>query len=322
MGKLIGRFGGSMELTNINDIVAFVTVVECGSYTLAAKKLGLTRSAVGKRIVRLEERLATRLFQRTTRKLNLTDDGEILYARSSQTLQDLEETEVAMAKRAGEPRGLLAFSLPMTLGRRHVLPVIEQYLQLWPEVTATVAFTDRFVDLIEEGIDVAIRTGPLRHDSSLLTRTVARQHMLVCAAPDYLARKGAPERPQQLVEHDCLCFLTDGRARPWTFNIDGQNWQYTGTARMLMNDGEALQAAALAGFGIAHLPNYLIDEDLRAGRLVPLLEAFALGSEPVQVIYPSKRHLSPKIRCFIDLIAECWRDTPPWERALGQVDIQ
>ncbi|MFP3584696.1 LysR family transcriptional regulator [Paraburkholderia sp. SIMBA_055] len=303
-----------MELTSINDIVAFVAVVDSGNFTSAAKKLGLTRSAVGKRILNLEHRLAARLFHRTTRSLRLTDDGQVLYARSSQILVDLEETESAMAHRSGEPRGRLTVSVPVTLGRRHVLPVLERLLEKWPELSATVSFSDRFVDLIEDGFDIAVRTGKPRDDTRLMARSVARQRVLACASPGYVMRKGAPQRPEELDGHDCLFFLSEGRPRPWSFNVDGHSQQFTGSARLLMDDGEALQAAALSGFGIAYLPTYLTSEDLRAGRLVPLLESYAFDGEPIRVVYPSKRYLSPKVRSFIDLLVDSWGDEPPWER--------
>ncbi|SAL83844.1 LysR family transcriptional regulator [Caballeronia terrestris] len=302
-----------MELTSINDIIAFVSVVESGSFTLAAKKLGLTRSGVGKRIVHMEQRLQTRLFQRTTRSLRLTDDGQVLYDRSSQILEDLQEIDTAMARRTGEPRGQLTLSLPVTLGRRHVLPVLKRFLEKWPEVNATVSFSDRFVDLIEDGIDIAIRTGEPREDSRLLARVVARQKSFACASPSYLIRKGVPNCPEELVNHDCLFFLSEGRPRPWSFSIDGKPWSYAGKARLLMDDGEALQAASRSGFGVAFLPTYLTGEDLRAGRLVPLFESYSFWDEPIRAVYPSKRYLSPKVRSFIDMIADEWALEPPWE---------
>jgi DNA-binding transcriptional LysR family regulator len=302
-----------MELTSINDIIAFVSVVESGSFTLAAKRLGLTRSGVGKRIVHLEHRLATRLFQRTTRSLSLTDDGQVFYERSTQILSDLQEIDTAMARRSAEPRGQLTLSLPVTLGRRHVLPLLQRFLEKWPQVNATVSFSDSFVDLIEDRIDIAIRTGEPREDSRLLARVVARQRSFACASPSYLNRKGVPNRPEELVNHDCLFFLSEGRPRPWLFSVNGQAWSYAGKARLLMDDGEALQAAAISGFGVAYLPTYLTGQDLRAGRLVPLFESYSLAGEPIRAVYPSKRFLSPKVRCFVDMLTDEWSVEPPWE---------
>ncbi|WP_311239398.1 MULTISPECIES: LysR family transcriptional regulator [unclassified Xanthomonas] len=300
-----------MELTNINDIVAFVTVVDSGNYTLAAKRLGLTRSAVGKRVVRLEERLGMRLLNRTTRSLSLTDDGHVLYARSSLILEDLKETETAMALRSEAPYGRLAISAPVTLGMRYVLPVVEQFIDTWPNVSAVVQYSDRFVDLIEDGIDIAVRTGPAREDSRIFSRTVTHQRMVTCASPSYLAKHNAPEAPSDLSQHHCCFFLDEGRPRPWTFRTGKSDTSFSGASRLIMDSGEALQRSACAGLGIAQLPDYLIRDDLALGTLVRILETFEPAPEPIRVVYPSKRHLSPKIRRFIDLLSDAWRADPP-----------
>lgn len=176
-----------MEINSIGDIAAFVAAVKAGSYTHAAGSLGLTRSAIGKSIVRLETRMGVRLLNRTTRSLSLTDEGRIMFERCRQILDDLEEVDAAMAMRRGKPTGTLRLSAPLSFGQHHILPILDVYLKKWPELRAEVSFSDRFVDLIEEGFDIAIRIGEPRDDSRILTRTIASQHIVTCASPEYLS---------------------------------------------------------------------------------------------------------------------------------------
>ncbi|CAN7800189.1 LysR family transcriptional regulator [Paraburkholderia hospita] len=312
----LNRF--DLGLSNINDIALFVGVVNAGSFTVAARQMGLTRSAVGKGIVRLEERLAVRLLNRTPRSLSLTDDGQVFYARCVRILEDLEEAESAMALRSETPNGLLRVSLPITLGQRHVLPVIESFLEAWPQVSAEVTFTDRFVDLIEEGIDIALRIGEPRVDSRLITRTVAQQILIPCASPAYLNARGVPQCPGDLKDHNCLFFLSAGRRQPWLFVEHGEKTQFNGPGRLQMDSTEALRAAAVDDFGVVYLPTYLVEEDIRAGRLTPLLEAYRQPGDPIRVVYPTRRHLSPKVRLFIDLLTSKWGDVAPWDRNVPQ----
>jgi DNA-binding transcriptional LysR family regulator len=302
-----------VTLGNINDIATFVSVVRAGSFTVAARQLGLTRSAVGKGIARLEERLAMRLLNRTPRSLSLTDDGQHYYDRCTQVLDELEETELSMAARRETPNGVLRISLPPGLGHKHVLPVLQTFLKSWPSVSAEVSFTDRFVDLIEEGVDIAIRIGDRQPDSRLIARMIAEQRLPTCASPDYLAARGVPRTPADLVDHECLFFLSGGRAQPWKFN-DAQTPRFMGESRLQMDSAEALLAAAIKGLGAIHLPAYLVNEDIRAGRLVRILDTYDPPSDPIRIVYPSRRHLSPKVRVFIDLLAENWGEDSPWER--------
>jgi DNA-binding transcriptional LysR family regulator len=305
----------AVALGNINDIATFVHVVKAGSFTVAGQQLGLTRSAVGKSIVRLEERLGVRLLNRTPRSLSLTDDGQVFYSRCTQILDDLEETELAMAVRSATPTGTLRVSVPIALGHRHVMPVLQSYLKTWADVSAEVNFTDRFVDLIDEGIDVAIRVGDPYPDSRLIARTIAHQHLLTCASPEYLQAHGVPLSPRDLADHECLFFTSAGRPQPWLFN-DALTPQFSGaSSRLQMDSAEALVAAAVSGVGIIALPTYLLEEHLGAGRLVALLDDFAPPDKPIRAVYPTRRHLSPKVRLFIDLLTQTWGEVSPWERA-------
>lgn len=308
-----------MAFGNINDIATFVTVVKAGNFTLAAKQLGLTRSAVGKSIVRLEERLGLRLLNRTPRSLSLTDDGDVFFARCTQILDDLEETETAMAVRSARPKGVLRLNLPIALGRRHVMPVLEAFLRAWPEVRAEVSFTDRFVDLIDEGFDIALRVGNPSPDSRLIARTVAQQNLLTCASPGYIEARGLPDTPAGLAQHECLYYMSAGRLQPWLFD-DPVTPEFSHGSRLQMDSAEALIAAAVHGFGIVNLPTYLLEDPIRAGRLVPMLGRFQPASKPIRAMYPTRRHLSPKVRLFIDLLVSTWGEVPPWERAMTPAD--
>lgn len=301
-----------MELHNLNDIAAFVASVDTGSFTAAARQLGLTRSAVGKSIVRLESRLQVRLLNRTTRSLSLTDDGRVLYERCVGILQDLDEVEDALAFRRSTPSGRLRMSLPVALGRLHVVQHIERCLRDWPSLAIDATFSDRLVDLIDEGFDLAIRIGPPKEDSGLLTRTVAYQQMITCASPDYLNEHPAPQTPEDLAGHACLHFVSGGRLLAWNFRVNGQPVPVIHAGRLQMDSAEALHQATAAGLGIATLPSYVVNDDLRSGKLVQLLAEHAEAAEPIRVIYPSKRHLSPKIRLFIDRLVEAWSPAP-WD---------
>ena len=302
-----------MEIHNLNDIAAFVSTVNAGSFTGAAKLLGLTRSAVGKSVVRLETRLQVRLLNRTTRSLSLTDDGQVLYDRCVGILEDLDSVEDALALRRVTPSGRLRISLPVAVGRLHVLPHIESCLREWPSLSIDAMFSDRLVDLIDEGFDLALRIGPPKEDSRLLTRTIAYQHMITCASPDYLKSHPVPQSPDDLALHECLHFVSGGKLLPWQFRVAGQYVAFVQAGRLQMDSAEALHRAAVAGLGVTTLPSYVLNDDLRSGRLVPVLTEFAEEAVPIRIIYPSKRHLSPKVRLFIDTLVQAWSPEPPWE---------
>ncbi len=302
-----------MEPNRLGDITAFVFAVKTGSFTAAAVALGLTRSAVGKAVARLESRLGTRLLHRTTRTLSLTDDGRAVYERWRQILEDLDEVEATMAVRRGQPAGTLKLTTPKSFGQRHILPILNHYLKQWPDLHADMRFTDRFVDLVEEGFDIAIHIGALKDDSQLLTRTLAWQQFVTCATPEYLATRGTPQTPKELAGHDIIVFTAGGQPSSWYYQIPDGLHIRQGEGRLNMDSAEAIREAGLAGFGLLYLPTYVVGNDLRAGSLVEVLEPFRAPSDPIRVVYPSKRHLSPRIRAFIDLIAERWQDGVPWE---------
>lgn len=302
-----------MDPNRLGDITAFVSAVDNGSFTAAAEALGLTRSAIGKSVARLEERLGARLLHRTTRTLSLSDEGRIVYERWRRILEDLDEVDASITARQAQPTGTLRLTAPLSFGQRHILPVLNRFIEQWPELRSDIRFTDRFINLVEEGFDIAVRIGAPRDDSQLSTRTVAQQQFATCAAPGYLARKGTPATPQQLADHDTITLLRGERWDAWHYQTENGPYLHDRPGRLNIDSSEALREAALAGFGLIHLPTYITGQDLRAGRLVEVLADYRAAPDPIRVVYPSKRHLSPRIRGFIDLLVESWRDGVPWE---------
>jgi DNA-binding transcriptional LysR family regulator len=303
-----------MTIERMKDISAFVHVAEAKSFTAAAERMGMSRSAVGKSVVRLEDRLGVRLLQRTTRSVSLTGEGAVFHERCIRILADLDEAEMSMLSHSQAPRGRLRLELPVSFGRLHVLPLVNRFMRKWPEISVNVSFNDRFVDLIDEGIDLAIRLGG-SDDSRLMTRLLAPHRLVTCATPAYLQRYGIPTEVDQLAEHSCLAFVHGGRPVEWRYTIDGHIRSITINGRFSSSNAEAVRDATLAGYGIAKLATFLISDDLRAGRLVRVLDDIAADGPSVRAVYPSSRHLSPKVRSFIDELVDAWRPEPPWDQA-------
>ncbi len=302
-----------MTIERMRDIHAFVHVAETKSFTAAAERIGLSRSAVGKSVLRLEDRLGVRLLQRTTRSVSLTGEGAVFLDRCIRILADLDEAEMSMLSHSQAPRGRLRLELPVSFGRLHVLPIVNQFISKWPEISVNVSFNDRFVDLIDEGIDLAIRLGG-SDDSRLMTRLLAPHRLVTCASPAYLKSYGIPTNIDELAQHSCLAFVHGGRAGDWRFNVDGHIRTVAVNGRFTSTNAEALRDATLAGHGIARLATFLISDDLRAARLVPVLSEYSTDGPAVRAVYPSSRHLSPKVRSFIDELLTAWRPDPPWDR--------
>ena len=302
-----------MEINRIGDLYAFVSSVKHSSYTKAAKHLGLSRSAIGKSIVRLEQQMDARLLNRTTRSLSLTDEGRILFDYCEQIIENLEEIDQVMATRRAHPIGTLKITAPHSLGHQYILPVLHDFLKRWPELKADIAFTDRFVDIIEEGFDIGIRIGE-PEDSRLLTRTIGWQSMQTCASPQYLQLHGSPQTPQELFKHNTIFFNGSANRRNWKFQTNDGLYVFEGPEKMKVDSSDAILASAISGFGIIQLPTYLTKKEVDNCQLIPLLEEYTVNDEPIRIIYPSKKHLSPRIRMFIDFLIEQWTDVPPWER--------
>ncbi len=294
------------------EMSVYVNVVREGGFSAAAKVLGLTPSAVSKQISRLEERLDARLLNRTTRQLSMTDEGEIYFHRATAILADIEEAEAMISNRLDLPRGTLRVSSYISFGRHQIVPLMPEFLNSNPEVKLQLSLSDNMVDLVQEGFDVAIRVADLT-DSSLVARRLALDRRIVCAAPSYIEKYGIPRSPEALRDHNCLVVTNVPSMRDWEFTFGNTVRKIHVDGRFETNSGVAVHEAALDGIGIAQLPAFLVARDIRAGRLVSFLEGRVANGKPIHIVYPHRRHLSPKVRAFIDFVVAKMTPVPPWE---------
>jgi LysR family transcriptional regulator, regulator for bpeEF and oprC len=282
----------------------FVKVGERLSFVKAARELGMGQSGVSTALARLEDQLGVRLLARTTRKVTLTEDGAALLERGHRILADLDEAERALTQAGHAPQGRLRLDLPIVFGRLKIIPLLGSFEERFPGLQLEVSLTDRFVDLIEEGIDVAVRVGALA-DSTLIARRLTHSQQCVYGAPAYLARHGRPATPGDLARHVCLPYVVrDTRvARPWHFRRDGADITFAPNAALSFNDGSAIIAASCAGLGVIQMNDYTADAAVAAGELVPLLPEFNPAATPISLVYSPTRHLSPKVRAMADFLA-------------------
>jgi DNA-binding transcriptional LysR family regulator len=297
---------GAMQ--DLRTLSIFVRVAERRSFVRAAADLGITQSGVSNAISRLEDQLGVRLLARTTRRVSLTDDGAAFFERCRQSLAELEEAELVLKETRLKPTGRLRVDMPVSFGRLKVVPLLGPFQAQYPDLKLVISFTDRYVDLVEEGIDVSVRFGVLQ-DSSLMARRLTQTQFRVVGAPGYLAKHGRPRTPDDLAGHNCLAFtLRDTRlARDWRFARDGMESTLAPQGNMSFSDGAALCDAACAGYGLAQIHGYYIDNAVTAGKLEPVLEKFRPAIDPIWLVYPQTRHLSPKVRAFIDFMTSRFR---------------
>ena len=294
---------------DLNEILVFARVVQAGSFTAAAAQLGLPKSTVSRKVSALEERLKSRLLQRTTRKLSLTDVGRTYYDYCARIVGEVEDGERAVSRLQETPRGLLRVTAPVSVA--FLGPIVSDYLRRYPEVRVDLFCTSRAVDLVEERFDVGIRAGPLP-DSTLIARSLGQVQWFLVATPAYLKRRGRPRSPEDLKQHDCLLFGVGLDGAGVRLESAERSVQVAISARLVVTDMDVLHAVTTAGLGIALLPAFLCVEELRTGRLERVLADWNAPSTPVHVVYPSTRHLSPKVKTFVDHLQQ--RMTPPpWE---------
>ncbi|MBB1628128.1 LysR family transcriptional regulator [Achromobacter sp. UMC71] len=277
----------------------YARVVELGSFAAAADKLGQARSVVTRQIAYLEEKYGVRLLNRTTRKLSMTDAGRAFYERVRPILAEVADLELSLQAEGQAPSGRLRISAPVSFGILHLGPAIAEYLLRYPDVVIDLDLNDRVVDLVEDGYDVAVRIGPLQ-DSSLVARPLAAQQLLVCAAPAYLERHGTPRTPEDLKQHRCLHYAYASTGNEWHFEKDGTTHLVRVNAALRANNGDVLRTAALAGHGVILQPEFLVGDDVRAGRLVALLQDYGHSPISMYAVYPHRRFLSPKVRSFVE----------------------
>ena len=301
-----------------DDMTVFVRAVEAESFSGAARRLGIAKSVVSRRIASLEERLETSLFHRTTRRLSLTETGHAYYERARNILADVVEAEEVARRLQSELQGTLKVAAPMSFGVLHLSSAVGAFLALHPRLEIDLDLNDRWVDLVSEGHDLAIRIGQLA-DSSLIARRLAPCRRVVCASPDYLREHGEPHSPEELESdrHDCLVYSNRSISEEWRFRFGGELRALRVHARRFrVNNGDVMRDAAIAGVGLIIVPTFIVSDALRQGELVAVLRDFELDDAAIYAVWPPKRALSAKVRAFVDFLGERFGGSPYWDAAL------
>lgn len=295
----------------LTALESFAAVARRRSFVAASDELGVSASALSRRIAQLEASLGTRLFQRTTRKVSLTEAGVVYLRYVIEALEQIADGHAAVSKFASEPTGRLRVALPNLFGQLQVAPRIPKFLRRNPKISLELSFSDWAVDLVSEGYDVAVRVGTLE-SSSLVARRLAPNRRLLCASPEYLAHHGEPPDPHELVNHACLQVSTY-RSHDWRLQRDGETIDVAISPVIRADNAEALRQAALAGCGITLMPTFIVGDDLRAGRLVQILSEWQATESWVWALYPHTRFLPLKMRAFVDFLVAEFGDVPPWD---------
>ncbi|HEX7782616.1 MAG TPA: LysR family transcriptional regulator [Sphingobium sp.] len=300
-------------MDRLGSISVFLSVAEHGSFARAGSAIGVSGSAVSKSVSRLEDRLRVRLFHRTTRALSLTDDGREFRSRCAHILADLEEAENQMFERASAPSGVLRIGLPAALGRIKIVPALGLLTSQFPGLRVEASLTDSAVNMVDAGVDVIVRIGEPR-DSGLIMKRVGTVRYIVCAAPSYLARNRPPVTPDDLSRLDCVKRLpypcSPGGAWKFADPVTAAPFERLVSGTLSFDSADAVLDAALAGSGLAQLHDYMAEPYLNSGDLVQVLDGYAAEGPPVCILYPSTRHLAPKVRAFIDIVASQMSDRP------------
>ena len=293
-----------IDINRSGEMEVFVRVVDLGGFSVAARALRMTPSAVSKLIARLEARLGARLVNRSTRKLQLTPEGSAFHDRAVRVLADLDEAERSAAAGAA-PRGRLRVNTNVPFGTHYLIPLLPGFLERHPEVTVEIALTDTVIDLLEDRADVAIRVGPLK-SSQLVARKLGESRMMLVASPAYLSARGTPQTPGDLARHNLLGFSFARQSNGWPFrDADGSASAVVPTGNALVSDGESMRLLVLTGLGISRLSLFHIGPDIEAGRLVPVLEAYNPGdTESIHAVYVGGGHLPARVRAFLDYLVE------------------
>ena len=297
-------------MQDLNEIAIFARVVKEESFTKAAHALGLPKSTVSERVSRLEERLGVRLLERTTRHVRPTAAGAAYYERASRVVAEIEEANAAVTDIHRSPKGLLRVGSPLLFGHAFLGEFVAEFLVTHPEVEVELIVADRRFDVVEEGLDLAVHViGPI--EASLIARKIGSAERMCVASPAYLAQRELPRSPKDLLQHSCLVSSIDRRAT-WMFSKDGHSESIAIQGRYSVNSVQLVLNAALRGAGIAVLPAFFCAEALRAGHLSPVLEGWSLGHSEIHVVYPGSRHLSARVRLFVDALVDRFTRLPPW----------
>jgi DNA-binding transcriptional LysR family regulator len=299
-------------MDKLDAMNAFAKVVASGSYAEAARRLGLTRSAVSKAVMELEQLLGARLLDRTTRRLSPTEAGRAYFERCTDILAAIEETELQVSRLHEEPRGVLRVNAPMSFGTLYLGDAIADFMATYADLKVELMLNDRFIDPLEEGVDVTVRIGALP-DSSLIARKLAPARRVLAASADYLARYGEPQTPDDLTRHRCLNYGHSTAMQRWHLTRDGETIAVPITSCLCSNNGDVLRAAAVKGNGITHLPTFILGADLKARRLREVLASYAPTPLGIYALYAPNRYLAAKTRVLIDFLVERFGNDPPWD---------
>jgi DNA-binding transcriptional LysR family regulator len=300
-------------MDRFNSMAIFVEVVNQEGFTAAAEKLGLSRAQVSKSVMQLEAHLGTRLLNRTTRRVSLTEVGRVYHERCVAILADIEEIEGMAGEQTDKPRGTLRLSAPNSFGILHLNEVIPRYIKQYPQVRISLSLSDRLIDVVAEGFDLVIRIAA-PEDSSLIARKIAPCRRVFCAAPGYLEQSGIPRVPQDLAIHPCLVYSNDLRPDTWVLHGPNGAESIKVNGPVCADNGDALKAAAVAGLGVALLPTFIVGPELRAGRLQQVLTNYCPPEISIYAVFPSRRYLSAKVRTFVDFLSGCFGENPGWDR--------
>lgn len=293
------------QMDSLSNMQLFVLVVHEGSFSAASRYLGITPSSVSRQISQLEAELDTRLFQRTTRKQSLTEAGNIYFQYSQRIVDDINAAKLAVSRLSDTPSGNLHITAETDFALAYITPLLPLFLSQYPDIDIRLSMSVGLEDLVNSGIDLAIRIGHL-NDSSLVARKLAMSHSVVCASPEYIKQNGLPSHPQQLEKHSCLSFQVKPGANHWRFKLSQGVVDIPVSGRVKVDSVAILREAALAGLGIILVPSWIVAKELKQGKLLPLLEDFPLepNGTPINAVFSHNRHLAPKVRSFVDFLVE------------------
>ncbi len=295
-------------MSSFSNLELFVKTIEVGNFSALGRQLHMAPSSISRQINTLEEELGVRLLQRTTRSISLTEAGQIYFERVSKILGDLEEAQLAITQLQANPRGVLRLNIAIPFGERNIVPLIPEFLALYPDMKIDLVLEDRAIDLVEERVDLAIRIGRLG-DSSIVARKLAENQFVVCASQQYFERHGLPDTPDDLTHHNCMVNKNIHNSDTWQFSDDKSTQSISVTGNFLANTGGALYRAMLSGLGVAVLPTWFVGEDIKQGKLKVALENYevnlpAMTDSAIYALYPAGQYLPPKVRVFIDYLIE------------------
>ncbi len=301
-------------MDRLKSMEVFSRVVEAGSFAAAAEQMAMSRAMASKHVMELEDRLGVKLLNRTTRRLSLTEGGRMFVDRAREILAAIEELETTVTSQQVDPKGVLRVNAPMTFGRLHVAPALPDYCQRYPKVSVEITFNDRQIDLVEEGVDVAIRIGALQ-DSSMIARKLGETRMVVCAAPAYLETAPKLDDPEDLKDHNCLIYTLWSQVSDWVLEGVGGRRTVRVDGNLRTNNGETISEAAVAGMGVIIQPSFIVDPHLATGQLVEVLHGWRAPTIGLYAVYSPTKHVSAKIRSFLDFLVERFSTADQWPHA-------